>query len=152
MIEVTANIVNLDEIKRALRARPEAARREIDLAIQKSIIKVERDAKRLAPVNKLTGGGNLRQSIQSSQQQLKGVVQAKVKYAAAVEFGTRPHTIVAKNGKVLANKRTGQFFGKTVNHPGTRAQPYLTPAVTQNQENIKGYFLQAMKNILSVLK
>lgn len=52
-------------------------------------------------------------------------------YASAVEYGTRPHTITATKAKVLANAKTHQFFGKTVNHPGTRPHPMLRPAVTR---------------------
>lgn len=63
-----------------------------------------------------------------------------VGYARHVEFGTRPHVIVPRTRKVLAwggdrrlsgSLRSGaraQFFATRVNHPGTRAKPYLRPA------------------------
>jgi len=57
-------------------------------------------------------------------------VSNTVPYATDIEYGTKPHLIIAKNAKVLANKRTGQFFGKTVHHPGTRPYPMLRPAIT----------------------
>jgi len=59
-------------------------------------------------------------------------VGTKVEYAAVVEFGSRPHVIRAKKAKVLANKKTGQVFGKEVNHPGTSAQPYMRPALLES--------------------
>jgi len=62
-----------------------------------------------------------------------------VGYAAAVEFGSRPHIIVPRNAKVLAwgGARTlggrlrkgskASHFARRVNHPGSRARPYLIP-------------------------
>lgn len=62
-----------------------------------------------------------------------------VGYAAHVEFGTRPHVIRAKRAKALAwggarrlsgSLRSGAkptHYARSVNHPGTRAKPYLVP-------------------------
>ena len=62
-----------------------------------------------------------------------------VGYAACVEFGTGPHVIVPRKARVLAwggNRRLSgtlrrgaraEFFAMRVNHPGTRAKPYLVP-------------------------
>ena len=33
--------------------------------------------------------------------------------------------------KALANKKSGQIFGKSVNHPGTKANPYLEKAFSE---------------------
>ena len=70
-------------------------------------------------------------------------VSNSVPYAANVEYGTKPHLIVAKNKKVLANRRTGQFFGKSVNHPGTRPYPMLRPAITHQVPK----FLKRLANL-----
>lgn len=65
----------------------------------------------------------------------------KVGYAAAVEFGTRPHIIRPRRGKVLAwggprtlagGLRKGgrpTNFARLVHHPGTKAKPYLVPGI-----------------------
>lgn len=65
----------------------------------------------------------------------------KVGYAAAVEFGTRPHIIRPRRAKVLAwggartlggRLRAGQRptrFAMSVKHPGSRARPYLIPGI-----------------------
>lgn len=64
-----------------------------------------------------------------------------VGYAAAVEFGTKPHLIVPRRAKVLAwgGQRTlgGRLrsggratnFARRVRHPGTKAKPYLRPGI-----------------------
>lgn len=54
-----------------------------------------------------------------------------VSYAKFVYFGTRPHVIKPKKMKALANKKSGQIFGKSVNHPGTKANPYLEKAFSE---------------------
>jgi hypothetical protein len=51
-------------------------------------------------------------------------------YAWDVEYGTKPHVIEAKPGKVLrfqVGDRT--VYTRRVNHPGTRAQPYVRPVI-----------------------
>jgi hypothetical protein len=93
----------------------------------------------------------------------EGILSANKVYAGDVEFGTLPHVIKAKPGGVLVfqaqagsdiksrralfrNKKTGKLqkskskntliFTKSVNHPGTKAQPYLRPAVLDNLPRI----------------
>lgn len=48
-------------------------------------------------------------------------------YAKFVHFGTKPYVIKVKKAKALANK-SGKVFGKKVNHPGIKANPYLKKA------------------------
>lgn len=63
-----------------------------------------------------------------------GHVGTNVEYAAVVEEGSAPHVITIKNKKVLTDGKV--FFGKSVNHPGTRARPYLRPAVDIVRNNL----------------
>lgn len=64
-----------------------------------------------------------------------GSLVAAANYAPHIEFGTRPHIIQVRNAKVLAGyllkpgaKKYGwMYFGKKVNHPGTRANPFFYP-------------------------
>ena len=53
------------------------------------------------------------------------VVQTDRPYAPYNQYGTRPYIIRAKNKGGLANKKTGQFFGKVVNHPGLVPRPFF---------------------------
>lgn len=54
---------------------------------------------------------------------LEGAVGTNVEYAPAIELGSRPHIIEAKNKKVLSNGKT--IFGKRVNHPGFGGDSFL---------------------------
>lgn len=77
--------------------------------------------------------------------------QNEIGYAAAVEFGTKPHIIrprpgrIGRNGRPAAlawgGKRTlagklrkgakPEFFARSVRHPGSRAKPYLRPGIAR---------------------
>lgn len=50
-----------------------------------------------------------------------------VPYAAAIEYGSRPHKITAKAGKTLAFMGRGgaMVFRQSVNHPGNRPYKFL---------------------------
>ena len=52
-----------------------------------------------------------------------------VDYAVYVEFGTKPHIIKPKTKKSLAWKDGNRkVFAKSVQHPGTRPQPFIRNA------------------------
>jgi HK97 gp10 family phage protein len=73
--------------------------------------------------------GRLRQSIQIRIEGNKVIIGPETEYDAYVEFGTAPHEIRPKNKKALAFKSGGNtIIVKKVNHPGTKAQPYVRPA------------------------
>lgn len=69
-------------------------------------------------------------------------IGTNVEYAPAIEFGSRPHVIEAKNRKVLSNGKS--FFGRKVNHPGWSGDSFLywamknvdiTKSVGQDMQN-----------------
>lgn len=149
-MEISIKIINLDKLKAAFQKSPSIATAEYGRAIERTAFKIESDAKRAAPVNKGSGGGNLRQLISSRMSgKASAIIESKAKYSAYVDQGTRPHIIRARNAKVLANRRTSQFFGKIVNHPGTRKQPYFTNAVEGNIPFINNELKTALQNILN---
>tara|TARA_S200002703_G_C3709764_1_gene218003 strand:- start:187 stop:621 length:435 start_codon:yes stop_codon:yes gene_type:complete len=92
---------------------------EKEFGITASMIQVR--AKKDAPVDT----GFLKSSINFGKTSKGVFVQASAKYSAAVEFGTKPHKIRAKNKSVLYSSKTKTFFGKEVNHPGTKGQPFF---------------------------
>jgi HK97 gp10 family phage protein len=74
--------------------------------------------------------GALRASLGIRQDGNKIIVGPDTPYAAYVEFGTRPHEIRPKQaGGVLRFQMGGQtVYAQVVNHPGTKAQPFVRPA------------------------
>jgi HK97 gp10 family phage protein len=153
MVEITVKIDGFEKFDSALRQAPQKAVDEISKAIQKSILTLQSNAMKEAPVNKQGGGGNLRQNIKSRMQtRLRGLVEATAPYAVFVELGTRPHPIEVVNKKVLANKRTGQFFGKKVQHPGTRPNPFFQRAIQDSKNKINEFFATAIANVIKSLQ
>ena len=74
---------------------------------------------------------------------------ASASYAAYVETGTRPHVIRPKNRKALRWAASGDArlsgsprsggrvrFAKRVNHPGTRAKPFMVPGAKKAVEAV----------------
>ncbi|MFZ3032258.1 MAG: HK97-gp10 family putative phage morphogenesis protein [Candidatus Moraniibacteriota bacterium] len=152
MSDINFEIRGLDKLRTALKRAPALAIQEFGKAIQKSALTIQSNAIKEAPVNKATGGGNLRQNIRvTSMTKTRAVVTSKAPYSIFVEEGTSPHTIEVKNKRVLANKRTGQFFGKKVNHPGTRANPFMRRAVDKSKGLVESYFMTAMNKVLKSL-
>lgn len=64
---------------------------------------------------------------------------------AYVEFGTRPHSIDSHGDYPLRSK-TGQAFGRHVNHPGTAPQPFMRPAAYRKRR-IPPWVVQARANL-----
>lgn len=50
-------------------------------------------------------------------------------YPIGLELGTRAHTITSHGNYPLRNRKTGQIFGKTVNHPGNPPFPWCRAAL-----------------------
>ena len=69
---------------------------------------------------------------------------SNIKYAPGVEYGTKAHIIRAKNKKALCWKGAKHPV-KKVNHPGSKAKPYLIPAF----EKEKDQFLEKLKEVIS---
>ena len=76
-------------------------------------------------------GGELKASIGHHMEGTDLIVEALAPYAAYVETGTSPHPIDAHGPWSLWSPVTLRYFGAHVNHPGSRAEPYLRPALFQ---------------------
>lgn len=105
---------------------------------------VEAEAKLRAPVGQYVEdlvGGNLRSSIGHKVDKSRNVVHigTDAEYAVYVEKGTAPHLIMPKVASMLSwvDKTGKRIFAHMVKHPGTKAQPFLTPAVEDNINKIQ---------------
>jgi hypothetical protein len=78
--------------------------------------------------------GALYRSVRSN----RNTVRVGTDHWRFVEFGTRRHLITVKRKKVLANRKTGQVFGKKVNHPGNRAYAPIRRAVYKKRRLRRG--------------
>lgn len=89
------------------------------------------DARRGCPVDQ----GDLLGSIETDHPRRR-VWRVKVgtDHWAPTEYGSDPHVITISKKKVLADKETGEIFGRTVHHPGTPEQPFMRPAIYRRRK------------------
>lgn len=81
--------------------------------------------------------GELAESIGYEVQGRTVRVGSDLRYAAAVEFGSRGHVIFGRPMLRFFWERAGAWVSfRRVNHPGTPAQPYLRPALFRQRGNI----------------
>lgn len=104
----------------------------LDTFAQGFVSTVSTTAKALVPVRT----GFLRSSIHPDPVRRTGPwsidtgVSADAPYAAPVHEGARPHVIRPRHARFLRFEVEGRVvFARRVNHPGQRAQPFLSNAV-----------------------
>ncbi|WFA10334.1 HK97-gp10 family putative phage morphogenesis protein [Tissierella sp. Yu-01] len=109
-------------------------------AVKEATKKVQGDAKDLAPVDK----GQLRNSIQGTVQEkdgeIVGIVSTNLEYAPYVEFGTGQRG----EGSPSPPKYGGDLSYRE-DWSGMAAQPYMYPALRQNEEYIKETIAASIK-------
>jgi Bacteriophage HK97-gp10, putative tail-component len=161
----------IDRLGKGLKGYRRMLAGELKKALTATVLDIEAEAKRRCPVDT----GRLRASITPDiRSPTEGFVGTNVEYAAAVEYGSRPHEIRPRNGKALkfsvggtkggyVSTKTGKkrwqkgkegnaVFAKKVNHPGTKAQPFLEPAYVKGTEVAQKHFNAAMKRLMSKLE
>lgn len=164
-LAINVKIEGLDKIERAFSEAPARTVDEISKAIKKSVLTIERNAKREAPVNKGPGGGTLRQNIKSRMiTNMTGEVEAKAPYSLYVHEGTRPHLIRVIRARVLATQarkapgwpvvsRKGYaIFGTKVKHPGTKSNPFLARGVEKSVKDMEKFFGEVLINVFKTIK
>ena len=118
---IGVNLTGIDSLQGAIKKLDEKLTKEVSNEINASSLKIQSDAKKLAPVDM----GYLRNSIVLNGEigSLTYNVEARMPYAAYVEFGT--------GGKVsipTGYEEYAALFKGTRKVVGMRAQPYLIPS------------------------
>lgn len=119
-----------EQIADGLRAAADTLRRE---PMHRAVLLAERAIKHETPVKR----GTLRRSITSRvDSPTRGVVGTNLRYAVYVHEGTRPHVITPVTKRALF--WTGAAHPvKRVQHPGTRANPFLVRGVERARHDIE---------------
>jgi len=148
MTSIKIQIKGLDGFIEGLKQAPVFTINELNKAVTRSVGLLQNQTIKEAPVNKQSGGGNLRQSVKSRMTtRISGEVSVDAKYAGFVHEGTAPHEIRPVIKQALANVRTNQFFGKLVRHPGTQPNPFLERSVKVVTPRIQTLFNEAINNV-----
>ena len=148
-----------DKFKRELDTFAKKAGKQFQDAVTDATLKMHKLAVNKAPVDDKGLRGGIKFNIINKG--FTGEVISGQNYSEAVEEGTRPHKIRIKTKRVLAGayrKRPGGWnvsesskkagyatYGKEVQHPGTKAQPFMEPAFKVGRKTL-------MKKISDVFK
>ena len=153
--------VSIKGVDRLIQRFNNIANMELRDVVREATKLVHGQAKELAPVNKNGGGGNLAGSIKmevkSTAKTIQGRVYTNVEYAPYVEFGTGikgngtyPYKVEGLN---LEYRDKGWAYfdedkGEWIYTKGQVAQPYMYPALKDNEKTIKRMFKNAVKTKL----
>lgn len=120
----------------------------VDTIVQKRVIepseKVYRDAKiNLSNTMVNVQTGNLRSNLSMSKNVSKRAATVEIKsdtpYSRFVHDGTKPHTILPKDPAGVLRFQVGgrTVFSKRVQHPGTKARPFLVKALSKHFRSVR---------------
>ncbi len=153
-------VEGIEETAAAFGRLPEEFFKVIDKELSEGIILISNTAKYKCPYQT----GTLRRSIKYGKgtEPLEYICGTDVSYAEAVEYGTEAHEILPKNKPFLAWKvyeyywspkyqkmkkgRYAYLYSKHVWHPGTQPQPFLEPALFENENEINNNIYHAIIN------
>ena len=144
MMKIKIDTDELEQFAVKLDSKSASCVNDVAMAVKKSTLSIEAEAKKNLTANGSVQTGHLRRSIAHKLTNTTGIVHtSNVKYAIGVEKGTRAHTIKAKNKKALY-WQGAKHPVKSVRHPGSKAKPYLIPAF----EKEKPKFIQNLKEAI----
>lgn len=98
-----------------------------------------------------TKTGRLRGSIVAKDES-GGVGFYSVRYGRYVNDGTRPHTIIPRTARVLVFQVGGKtVFARQVNHPGTKANPFVRRALDASTDELKVLMLENGRRLVGAI-
>lgn len=148
-METTVTLVGQDRLARALRD-PMFVRGPLRDFLEAASLRVEARAKEKAPVDT----GRLRNSIGREVETYRAIVGTNLAYARPVEFGSKPHfpplsalqPWARRHGFPKGNAGAYLVAG-AIARRGTKAQPFLIPALEQSARVIQRFLDQAVRSI-----
>ena len=137
----TVTIKNIDRLMQRLN---KIADMELKDKMTEAVTLVHGQAKTLAPVDTGNLAGSIRMEITKKDKELEGRVYTNTQYAPYVEFGTGVKGTGSYPYDIKGLKLTYHETWK-----GMVAQPYMYPALKENEKHIKELFKDGVKNNLA---
>lgn len=122
--------VKFNGIEKLIERFTSMAELELQNGLKEACALVERSAKQKAPKN----NGELRRSITSKVEGLKGIVYTPLEYAPYVEYGTGLFAEEGGRKDVPWNYQDDE--GEWHSTSGMKPSPYMRPALNENREEI----------------
>ena len=132
MIKIDSS--DLNKFSVMLGELPDEIKDNVRKVVKNSALNIEKNAKSNLTSNKSVVTGHLRRGIATKIGDMEATIHtSNIKYASMVEKGTRAHIIRPKSKKALYWKGASRPV-KQVNHPGSKAKPYLIPAFDKEKD------------------
>jgi hypothetical protein len=146
-MQFSVTITGLDALVAKLRQAPEIAAPILLRALSASgAILAKHTVKGVVPWRT----GFLTQSFRAELTAGQLTWSPTASYAPFVEFGTKPHVIVPKDKKALWWPGAAHPV-RSVNHPGTKSNPFMERIVSESQSEIDAQFGNALSQITAAI-
>lgn len=151
MASVSFTIPNLPKFMASLRAAAQATPAEMHGAMAEATLVLEAEARSLAPRDVGRLQGSITSRIHGSGTSLVGEVGPSARYGLYVETGTRPHWPPRAPLEGWARRHGIPVFlvQRAIARRGTRAQPFIGPALNKSQARIEAIFARVGAKIFS---
>jgi HK97 gp10 family phage protein len=137
-MSIIVNLSGIKQVENALKNLDTFLIKELSNEINASALKIQKDAKRAAPVD----NGFLRNNIALTKDtDLTFTVESKAKYSPYIEFGTGGLVEIPAGYEEIA----AQFKGKGIKKINLRARPFLIPSF----ENEVPKLLKRLKKLIN---
>ncbi len=158
--QITMEFYGFDETVEALGRIPPELLIVLEAELHRGANMIARTAKALCPVGKreftFIGRGGVKETslknsieVAKGEEELEYLIGTDHPAAEYVEYGTSPHIIRPRFKKALKFQIGGEdIFAKYVHHPGTQPQPFLEPALFENQEEIQNSIFKVFKQTI----
>ncbi len=142
---VTLRLEGAEPLARALNRSPELVAAESLRAMTTSLLLVEADARRNVAHDSRRLMNSITHRLSGRGDALVGEVGPSVRYGLYVERGSRPHwpPVAALVGWARRHGVSPYAVQRGIGRRGTRARPFLVPALTKNVDRIVRLFAQA---------
>lgn len=139
-------LLNLNEVVSALNSFPEKAGVNVNDAIRKSVVTIQREAMKGAPVDT----GKLRADWDLSYSHLSGTLRNRSKYAIFMEEGTRPHFPPLEAVTPWANRHGIAPFlvARAIAKKGTKARRFFGNAIDGTKTTVNEFFTEALNKTM----
>lgn len=145
---ISVELKNFGRLQDVANNYPRVAEKHVGYAIVRSLTRVMGTTKKEAPQGVTTFLKN-RWSIIPGR--FEGALRSGTSYAMAVHNGTQPHFAPIGALQAWARKKGMNAYAlrNSIAVKGTKANPFLTRSVKQEEHNIDGEMKDAIKKILS---
>ena len=151
---LTIKIEGLKELQKSFSKSPEMTKRIMGEAMDLSVMRIKNTAKSKAPVDTGRLRNSIKDKVKFAIRDITGVVNADVKYAPWVEFGRRSGKAPPASAlRTWARKRGINEFAlaKAIARKGVKAQPFMQPAIRQNEAIIGKIFESGLSALVKNL-